>query len=839
MTLFGGLHKKRRDKKITIFGAISFVLLTVAISFVHPQAAQAATITATWKTTTTILSGDLAGGEYVTYTKAANGPLPGGTKAYQLFSDNATCASYIYFGPKVDLKKATTAKYYQQTEVPGVGGCKQLSTGDVTLTNTQANPDASVNTENVGSKDTTGTATTGTDGQQKDSDSCNVSTSLVSWFLCPIYDGLANLSDALLGVVQDFLKTNPIDISASDTNVIYQVWSNFRIYGDIFLIIALLVVVFGQSIGGGVIDAYTAKKVLPRLLVAAILINLSIYIVALMVDVTNIIGQSIGGIITAPLDKYGVSLSPHGWKLAIFAVVPAGAAVAAGGVAAFMAGGAALGAAAGAFMPFLLLFVIVPALLALILLFIVLALRKAIIIALVLISPIAFALYALPNTEQYFRKWWKLLFDMLMVYPVVMVIFGVADLLAYTVIAANGTSSYWGYFIAFLLQFLPLFMIPYAMKLASGTLGQVQDMLTERRKRGMEAVKGNVNDPNSMRNKTRYNARSGFTQLRGSAYDRASGISKSNSRFRRGFGTAVARGVGIGNLELQRSRMNEEQDKLIASQYSTGGDNTVRAFWAKQYSGPTEYYTKTHADGTQTQEVARQAGRYYTYRNADGSYKEWSAADVSAANSIVGKDPSRTQAYAKYEISKAANDGQLEEFMPRFLEKADEAKWSTDEANGVWAGVKFAHQQSRKELKYIGINKGADGKFQYGVTDHVGLSNELVDTMRKGDFASFRSSTAKKALEGYRESKTRVDAGTASIDDQNIVTNYQALADHLNTSLFGMGAGSEAARQAAAQAAQAAAGDETAEPTGYGLGASARAEAAWKDFVREVRGGGE
>jgi hypothetical protein len=837
MTLFGGLHKKRRNKNIALVGAITFVFATVAISLFHPQSVQAATITATWKTTNTILSTDLANGEYITYTQEANGPLPGDTKAYQRFSDNASCPTYIYFGPKVDLKKATTAKYYQQQEIPGVSGCKEAGSGDVTLTNTKANPDAALNTEDVGSKDTTGTDTTGTSGQAKDADTCNVSTSLVSWFLCPIYDGLANLSDALLGVVQNLLKTNPIDITSGGDNAVYKVWSNFRIYGDIFLVIALLVVVFGQSIGGGLVDAYTAKKVLPRLLVAAILINLSIYIVAFMVDVTNIIGQSIGGIITAPMD--GVSLSPEGWKLGVFAVVP-GAAIAGGAtIAGFLAGGAALGAAAVAFMPFLLLFVIIPALLALILLFVVLVLRKAIILALVLISPVAFALYALPNTEQYFRKWWKLLFDMLMVYPVVMVIFGVADLLAYTVIVANGTASYWGYFTAFLLQFLPLFMIPYAMKVASGALGQIHDLATERRKRGMETVKGNVNDPNSLRNKVRYNARSATTQLRGAAYDRASDISKSNSRFRRGFGTAMARGVGVGNLELQRSRMNEEQDKLIGSQYATGGDNTVRAYWAKQYNGPTEYYTKTHADGSQTQEIARQAGRYYTYKNADGSYKEWSAADVSSANAIVGKDPSRMQAYAKYEISKAAHDGQLDEFMPRFLEKADEAKWSTNEVNGVWAGVKFAHQQTRKELKYTGIEKGADGKFAYSVTDHAGLSNELVDTMRKGDFASFRSSTAKAALDGYQTSRARIAAGQGSVEDEEIVKNYTALADHLSTSLFGLGASSEAARQAAAQAAAAATPDgEDIEPTGYGLGASARAEAAWKGFVNGVRGGG-
>jgi hypothetical protein len=110
--------------------------------------------------------------------------------------------------------------------------------------------------------------------------------------------------------------------------------------------------------------------------------------------------------------------------------------------------------------------------------------------------------------------------------------------------------------------------------------------------------------------------------------------------------------------------------------------------------------------------------------------------------------------------------------------------------------------------------------------------------MRKGDFASFRSSTGKAALAGFQEAKTKVDAGTATQKDTEVYQNYQALADHLNTSLFGIGANSEQARLAAAQAAQAAAGEgETADATGYGLGASARAEAAWRDFVTAARSG--
>jgi len=81
------------------------------------------------------------------------------------------------------------------------------------------------------------------------------------------------------------------------------VWSSFRLYGDIVLVIALLVIVFGEAIGGGVIDAYTAKKVLPRILIAAILINLSIYIVAALEDIVNIVGSGLDSLIRLPFQN--------------------------------------------------------------------------------------------------------------------------------------------------------------------------------------------------------------------------------------------------------------------------------------------------------------------------------------------------------------------------------------------------------------------------------------------------------------------------------------------------------------------------------------------------------
>ncbi|MDB5166146.1 MAG: rane protein of unknown function [Candidatus Saccharibacteria bacterium] len=659
---------------------------------------------------------------------------------------------------------------------------------------------------------------------------CEASGFNLSWIACPIFNGLAGFTSWVVdNILTPMLRTSPISTDGSDN--IYKVWSNFRIYGNIFLIIALIVIVFGQSIGGGFVDAYTAKKVLPRLLIASVLINLSIYIVAGLVDITNVIGGGIGQLMTAPINDAGA-----------FTIKMSGGGADIVGATAIFGGIAGLGALLGGVtvMPFILLFIVLPVALSVVMIIITLILRQALITALVLVSPVAFALYCLPNTEKYFKKWWELLLQTLIVYPIVIVFFSVASILSVTVDPAASAANT---IISLMLQFLPLMFVPYAFKLAGGVLGRIHDLAAGKAKQGMEAVKGNPNDPNSLRNRVKYNTRSSYNAARSEAYGALSGktkgdgVSSRGGRLKRGAYGLLARGVGYGNLEGERAQYNEQQEKIIAAQYSQGGDNTVRAYWAKQATA------EEAADGS-----GRQEGRYYSpYQSADGTYKEWSKADVDKAHRIVGNDQSRVQSYAKYEMGKAANDGQLENFEGRFISKSNEMGWSSDTANGVYAGIKFAHQQTRKERKYQSIG-GSAGSLHYTDIDHAGLSNELADTTRRGDFASFRSSTGREALKGYQEAASRIASGPAAYaagpdgksefnmaTDQAVVKNYQEVADSLDK-VF---SGSPRAQRAGqiSQQVQAAQGEDEAFG-GYGIGASARAETAWREFTDTVKGRG-
>ena len=53
------------------------------------------------------------------------------------------------------------------------------------------------------------------------------------------------------------------------------------------------------------LDAYAVRKAVPRILIAVIGINLSIYLCLAAVDITNVIGRGIAGLITTPFVKGG------------------------------------------------------------------------------------------------------------------------------------------------------------------------------------------------------------------------------------------------------------------------------------------------------------------------------------------------------------------------------------------------------------------------------------------------------------------------------------------------------------------------------------------------------
>jgi hypothetical protein len=422
----------------------------------------------------------------------------------------------------------------------------------------------------------------GTTGSTATNPTCE-SNGALSWLVCPVINLLADASDGIYNnVIAPWLQTDTIQID--NNSVIFQAWSSLRVIGNIVLVIAMLVIVFGQAIGGGMVDAYTAKKVLPKILIAAIMINLSIYIVAVMVDVTNILGHGLSTLLMQLIQNGGGSTNVTLGNGA-GATFGLGAIIGGGALWAGLAGGAA------AMMQGFLVFILLPGFLAFLGVLITLILRQGIITALIIISPIAFALYCLPAGEKYLKQWWQVLFKALLIYPIISLVFGVAKILAITTNQAgngqkNGLTAVGFEMASVVLLFIPIFLIPFAFKLAGGAIGQLYGTLSGFGKRSSEAIKGNVNDPNSTRNRTKRRVGEGYTKSRERGYKRIGNLQKTDFARKhhsvtRGLGLAGS-AVAIGDLEAKRAAINKQEGELRELKSGYGPDDSIRALFAEK-----------------------------------------------------------------------------------------------------------------------------------------------------------------------------------------------------------------------------------------------------------------
>lgn len=175
---------------------------------------------------------------------------------------------------------------------------------------------------------------------------------------------------------------------------------------------------------------FTIKQALPRLVIAAIAINLSFVLCALLVDASNLLGMSIYNILKGVSGDMVIT----GVKIielvdGILSKSLSSTTTIAGGatVAAFIAG---VGPELMLGVILMFLSVLLGIALAIFIALLTLAARQAIIIILIVLAPIAFALYVLPGTKPLFDKWRKLMTTMLVFFPLFGILYGGATLAA-------------------------------------------------------------------------------------------------------------------------------------------------------------------------------------------------------------------------------------------------------------------------------------------------------------------------------------------------------------------------------------------------------------------------
>jgi len=336
-----------------------------------------------------------------------------------------------------------------------------------------ANKDSAVKTEVGLTDDIEG------DGTANEGTSCRVEG--IGWILCPAANAMAGITDALFDGVEAFMKVEPLKLSP-DNNPLYTAWSVMRSIANVAFVIVFLIIIFSQLTSAGVSN-YGVKKLLPRLIVGAILVNISFFICAIAVDVSNILGvgvqQVFDGISRATVNDPGSS--EETWGSMTLALLSGSAAVVGvgAGIAAFTS--VTISAALAALLPLL-----VGALFALVVAFLVLLARQALIIMLIVLAPLAFVAYLLPNTESLYKKWQKLFVTLLLLFPMLSVVFG-ASMLASVILreTSSGGDSFIGlclYVGSFAIQAIPFFITPLLINLSQGVLGRFAGLVNNKNK---------------------------------------------------------------------------------------------------------------------------------------------------------------------------------------------------------------------------------------------------------------------------------------------------------------------------------------------------------------------
>ena len=294
------------------------------------------------------------------------------------------------------------------------------------------------------------------DGEEE-KNSCGIDG--IGWLVCPVMNFVASLNDAAYSAISGFLDIKPAILGDnSNTSGAKQGWNFFRNIANAIFAVIFLWIIFSQISNVGVSN-YGIKKILPRLIIGALLVNLSYYICQIFVDLSNILGHTLKDALESGAGGVGTGSEATGWGSAIAATI-----VGVGGVVAFAALAVGIPTLVAGFFAIMTVFII-------------LVVRQAGIILLVAISPVAFAAWLLPNTEDLFKKWMKMFRGLLLVFPIISLLYG-AGKLAGAILISSATvdpnnPDETMQLVALAATTMPLIATPFVLQNSLSSLGSI------------------------------------------------------------------------------------------------------------------------------------------------------------------------------------------------------------------------------------------------------------------------------------------------------------------------------------------------------------------------------
>lgn len=364
---------------------------------------------------------------------------------------------------------------------PGVlGDCKALANTFNNITLKGTNPESSAKTVvknyiNVTTVDdlpaANDTADDDKDPETSQGSPCSQAAGSLGWIVCSVLDLFSKATDGVYNYIENnFLQIDPDFITSTRS-----AWDIFRDWANIIFVIVFVIIILSQITGLGVSN-YGIKKILPTLIMVAILVNLSFFLCEILVDLSNIAGYSLNKVFVDIAESTGVMKGDAGLGnmirgLALTFLEGAGTVI---GVR------IAFASIESWIMPFLLALLI--GFISILTFFMLLGVRQGGIIILVALAPVAVICYALPNTKKVFERWWKIFAALLLVYPICGALMGGCQFASRLMLGAGSSgddSMKFSYaLVAILLQAVPIFFVPSIVRSSMTTMGNIGTRLS-------------------------------------------------------------------------------------------------------------------------------------------------------------------------------------------------------------------------------------------------------------------------------------------------------------------------------------------------------------------------
>jgi hypothetical protein len=574
---------------------------------------------ATWQGNDIVVDGN-------TYKSESN-PIPGlpaGSQAYSFQQPEQGVAHVLYFPANSDSAKPISAQIQ-----------------DFKIQNGQYSDPSPPTAINLAAK---GDSANGQNGEEKkEKTQCDVPG--VGWIICTVSRYIATGMDNIFQWISGYLEVKPV---TTDTDSgLYKAWTMMLGLANAAFVVAFLIMIYSQITGYGMSN-YNLKKMIPRLIVAAVAVNISYFICGIAVDASNIFGHSLQ---QALVDMRN-SLSPavpeaSGWLTwkNLTEYILSGGTIAGAGIVGYTAlvGGTVGGSISG--LVFLLFPILITGALAVLVALIVLAARQALITVLIVVSPLAFVAYLLPNTEKWFEKWRELFTTMLMVFPLFSLLFGGSQLASHIIIQNADQASI--VIFAMFIQVAPLVITPFLVRFSGSLLGRLAGMVNDPKKGVVDRARNWANDRTELRRNAGYSA---AAQGRGTFLQRSAWKRETNKRNRDGLKNMYEAEADAGWHNDERYHAIHKRNKFAEMRKSVGESSGDVEFEREKASNPT--YQAYSGRQRLNQDVIK------TYqREEDRAFEEAKTSDRQkiAGNRFIGLSDDARDVQRRMDVADSAN----------------------------------------------------------------------------------------------------------------------------------------------------------------------------------------